>query len=359
MSTLAVYLVSAALIAGDAAATKSDAPDALRLERQVLAARQAILRGEVSFHLARMNSSGEPEQELDYRITFDGDRLRTDVDQTILCGTGNEAVLTKGLHKYVFTPSQLFYHTDITTPAGKSIALHQYDVKRARTDGYSSYRIDPRVVGVVPDDFPVLHSVRLESFLCRADRKNVLVERDVLGGVNTWHIKYDRADATAVELWVAPDQNHSVVRALLTSSYRGDTLVDSIQCENTLYGQSAEVVWYPQVVRYQRSLGGKLLWTSVLTITQAQFNQPVPEKVFTPAGMNIPKGTMVMEFPQTGGVYKIWDGAKIIPSPGKSPIADVPVRSENKSFRPVSAAICFLMIGVLSMILYWRHRLRT
>jgi hypothetical protein len=86
--------------------------------------------------------------------------------------------------------------------------------------------------------------------------------------------------------------------------------MDSIESEMKQYDVGG--VWFPEVVTYQRSVGGKIEREQVLTVDSAEFNVEADKKLFTLAGMNIPPATLVMGALDENGISQEWDGEKLV-----------------------------------------------
>ena len=354
---VALSLCCILLVLPEDRAQKDQSPEAIALEQRTLNARRAMVRGEVEYHFVRRLHSVEAEEEFECRTVFDRERLRCDVNRSVAVPSDAAAANTSTVRRSVFTEDTFFCcYLDVNNPAGGSRVLYQYRSNRPYSLSVALHRTDPRLIGVVPADPLVLHSASLESFLAPTDRTNTCVERQELGGLETWRVQYDRGDGARIRMWIAPSQDYSVVRAAEEFDYDVGNLVSTIECENRKYGSPG--VWFPHQVRYERFINEEWYYEVVLTVQQARFNQPVDEEVFTLTGMDIPEGTPVVDLPGPCKVRTIWDGRNIVPVRVGSPLPDLDAEGPEGEvpWRLLMSPVALALVALLAFFVRWRPR---
>lgn len=332
-------------------------PDAIALERRTLSARRAMACGEVEYRVVRRLDSGKIEQEFEYRTVFDGQRIRCDVSCRLpaLSNAADDAA-SSVVRRCVFTKDALFRYIKVNSPGGSTDVVCKREPNTPAPSLFYRDKIDPRLIGVVPSDPLVLHSASLESFLALSDRRNTSIERQRVGDLETWRIEHERSDRSRIRMWIAPSQDYSIVRVVIVPEWGGGSLLDRIECENREYGSPG--VWYPHRVCYERFVDGEFYYEVVLTVQKARFNQPVDEKVFTLAGMDIPEGTRVIGLSRPGQGPEMWDGSNIVPLRMHDPPGDLDADrpSGRKPFRRLTSSVALLLVALLALFVRRRQR---
>jgi hypothetical protein len=353
--TLSVFCVLAAL--AQDRAQENQIPEAIALELRTLAARRAIVSGEVEFELVRTFDPAEPGQRYEWRATFDGERVRCDVIRRLAGSSGAaDTPDASEVRRAAFTQNGFFRYSQRSRREGSTQVRYGFRSAKPCSPLIAVGKIDPCLIGVVAADPFVLHSASLESSLALPDRANTSVESKRLGGLETWRIQYDRGDGARVRMWIAPSQDYNVVRAIEELDYGCESVTHTIECENRKYGVPG--IWFPHQVRYQRFVDGKRYYGVVLTVVKASFNQPVDEQVFTLAGMDIPRGTPIFDLPGPRECPLIWDGRRVVPASVSSPSPDLDAEGPagRVPWRLLASPVALALAAVLALFVRRRQR---
>jgi hypothetical protein len=104
---------------------------------------------------------------------------------------------------------------------------------------------------------------------------------------------------------------YSVVRMEQEFKGGGTNYVDSVDLEIKKHEKSG--VWFPVSQHYQRvEDGNRVSREEHLKVTVVSLNEPLDPAVFTPAGMNVRPGSLVMYIPERDTGECVWDGSKIV-----------------------------------------------
>jgi len=287
------------------------------LEQDVLKYRHNLHRGHAIIEVTRIDGGRKKFSRIE--AFFDGSKVRTNVLQTLRHTLPDgESKESRDLYKYAFTPEENLFHTDFQTKPGEPVAAYRDDVKLLNSEtGHRvrkmnlTYRIDPRKLGIVPGDLGSLHSRGIQDILNRPDRKLINSKEINAGGHSTWMHEYQLNNGIKLKLEISPEHGPSVMAAELKFlSPRGATIIDRIDNILTQYGPDR--IWFPESIRYFRSVNGVKGSESEFRILEAQFNINIDPELFTLAGMDIPKGTMViLDPPDKEGRTFFWDGTQL------------------------------------------------
>ncbi len=278
-----IFILSLALAA--------EPQSALDIERQAMDEREKITSGEVTFDVTRRRFDREGELSRSdtsrYEVTFDGSNVRTIKNQREKFAFTNKYEFSE------FAGLKEAHKRDLTTPQGRRVYL-------------DSYRINLRLLGIVPEDTQGFKTHKVSEYLTQPKREDTKLTTLHVNNQKLFKIEYERTDfPTKVTLVIDPEKDYSVIEA------SRETPDHVSRIENTLKHYD-DKFWYPETVRYTRSFGGKMTSESLVTVKKAEFNKPIDKDVFSFKGISLPAGTRVQETPSTGPT-RYWDGEKLVP----------------------------------------------
>lgn len=163
---------------------------------------------------------------------------------------------------------------------------------------------DPRLFGLQPVPFPVLHSCGFDEFVGNKNRINARKETDTMHGQPAIRIEFENP-GRHFKLWIDAESRSNLLAASLTISNGEEFCLDCIIGE---FG----AIKFPEKVTYQRkSPEGEVLEKNVTTVIEADFSPPSLEK-FTLVGLDLPKGVFVFRSTQPNRILGSWNGTELV-----------------------------------------------
>ncbi|HKI35552.1 MAG TPA: hypothetical protein VKA46_27090 [Gemmataceae bacterium] len=355
--SLALMLV-ASLAAGDGPA---DAPAVTEVEKAVVAARQSIRKGKVSWDLKRTRPTGEVILDATQTQWFDLDtgKRRSDViTRTPMKGAAEGQGPVR--HIEGFNCERPDYYLDyFDMRLEKGVTGVQLKPLTAERKKGATELCDPRLLGLRPDSQLGLHHYQLESALDFPGREKPAIRRDRWKDTDCWVISFQTARGNSIEYWVAPSQGYNVVRAVTEATVTGKRLRGVLEVE--LAQDKKSGLWFPQRCVHEQSLEGKPgVATVVVNVTEASLNEPVDDEVFSLAGMNIRPGTLIEgELPNGKSEVWEWTGEKVAGhvNPPVGVIPPASSRHAGRSWLLIPAGVLALL-ATLALVFFIRSKRR-
>lgn len=287
--------VNVLLVSVLAALSQHGMHDAVRLMRGCITAREGISSGEVKLIQETVlygHGGGKivKRQRCHYHIVFDRENLRFARSAQ---GETKEYVLT----------ADSFMKSDGNPEHGVRIG------SRDSEEGHPGvfFRVfDPHIIGMTPALPSHWYVHRWRDFL-NTEPNECNIYEEKIGDVQAKHICYAR-NHTVVDVWIAPDQGPSVIRADLSATKGGVPLVDSMTCSNKLHGESG--VWFPEELVHRRTFNGEMVTEYTIRVTEARFNFVCDRTAFTLQGLAPEKGSYIRH---DQAPISVWDGEKAVP----------------------------------------------
>lgn len=222
-------------------------------------------------------------EELSLSLFFDGRKLRCDVER----GEGGPAIECRGC-----LPEDAYIAWRPDQEDNKSSnAVRVYDPRLVRQE--RTFLPDPRALGMVPIPLRLLHNYSLEWLNNNFTAKSS--ERVRFRGHDCLRIALESPSITSLEVWIAPELDHSVLRMVAREDFptRGTSLTNTMDCDVSKIADQES--WFPTTIRYSRiNEKGELLSDETVKIKVVSLNEPLPKSTFTLAGFGtIPRGTLV------------------------------------------------------------------
>lgn len=343
-----------ALVATESPSRVGQSLDALELCQRVSNERMKISSAIVEV-TTKTEWPNRPERVRRYRWCLDEERLRSDVQQSLIRHWSNgRSASAESTIRVVYDATEVLLYDDVRSPGENGVAA--YKVNTTNREGVQflgavqPYKVDPRKIGLIPRDQGLFYRFEPNHFLAPDDPEKVNRSPDVIDNVDVVKIEFEKG-RMPVTLWIDEARGPSLVAAETEQPYKGGVLRDSIAVELAQYGE----FWYPGVVEYERKHDGELLQRSVLKVTSAEFNIDLPPNTFTLAGLGLPIGKMVREIPAPPGPVRQWDGKQLVvlePGIDRRPLEV----SESAQSRFWLIGINLIIIGVLVALIALRRR---
>lgn len=311
-----ICMVSLTLLASFAATALGDAPSVEVIETKVIAARRAIVCGEVVIELEirRGPEKGSAKAfEHSRHLYFDGVKTRCDLLKPATVGGPESRVRVRRVECFSET-RHVYFCDEVISPRGDMVVLNDFDLGVEK----SGPVVDPRMLGLVSSDVAGLVNWEMDSFIGRPDRDQSSVVADTRGEVPCWKVSYRLRRGPWVRYWVDRDHDLNVLRLEVEYPVHGKPWIDSVE---TQYQQLEGLVrWFPLTCRYRHAEDGTVTRAEDATVRVVGLNRPVDPAAFTLAGMGVPVGMGVVQLPNELGDSRYWDGSKVVSLPDDTTI---------------------------------------
>lgn len=309
-------------------------------EESVLKARRGISKGEVRLQTRefRRNQIGDwvNGRVIMSNVYFRGDDIRTvkmygtagkvGDAESFSCFAKEDSLRLSG-KTYVYVPNL----TNPETPTTIQVAKPEY---ASSWKAMQKYLTDPRLLGLQPVPYSILHSCNLQEFVGNTRRTESKSFETVFEGtrVRVVELKNGR---NSNKMWISSDHDWNLLQAEIMSPESGRYV---IKCELSKFG----TVWYPKTVTYESyDLKGELIEREVTTTQFADFATN-PGKHLSIAAMMPVKETMLMDAQEIGKCLGKWDGKKI----GPCIDSDENIKSNRWLILIVANIIAFVALAV-------------
>lgn len=302
-------------------------------ETQALAARQAIRSVDLEFtsEYVRSRKVGGP---LDDRRTnrvhvwWINDRCR--VDRTRDSGDVRR-------ESSIWTPGRFVDWAEDYVGKGRLVlSIREYDP--------NDPPLDPRKLGIVCSDSFNLCMQPLDNYVTNAMREST-EETDVqLEGKPCRLITISTPNAVVRKMWFSKDEGGSLVKITVEkdANYR-------MAMEVAVSQDPATSIWFPKQVKFERIEAGTLRTGEEVRVNAVTFNQPIADRVFTIAGMNVPVGWPVYDQIDGTGEQLAWDGERVV-------AVQATVKQSKRGGYRRYYLVASLGLAVVAGILLWRYR---
>jgi hypothetical protein len=208
---------------------------------------------------------------------------------------------------------------------------------------------DIRLLGMVPFATFIANR-KITDIIGNASRTELIMVDDNIDGIACKKISFldDRSIPTSV--WIAPNQGHSIIR-IERNSEKFDfhtTMVVRV----TKHEPSG--IWFPtECLCTETDNAGNIRHRQDIRIISASFNSPIPDDIFTPKTMNVPKGTSASKVDRVGEASGnlIWDGNQIV-NEWEAALADLDIPARNNVTFYLLTAIGLALICVGCLLKY-------
>jgi len=222
---------------------------------------------------------------------------------------------------------------------------------------------DPRILGLQPVYRGIMYSYRIDTIMGRADRTKPALEKGKWQGHDCYVVRLElTGPKTKFAFTIIPAMDHSVVR-VEAENRRPDNTVWSATCESAMQRYGKPGWWFPKSCITESKVDGKLEWRDTVEVSDVTLNEPLPAKVFSLSGMDIPVGAIVMDTSSPGKLFE-WDGKSVVelpqPPSKKTGTSETPSQAQQRRNPPRTMLFAASgSLGVLAMValgLFYRKR---
>lgn len=343
------FLLLALLPAADAPAAD---PSVAEIEQAVLSRRRSIQRGMVSLEakISGLNSQFDEDRSTTFWFDYEKNKIRSDVVNH--WKNRNEPTYRIIQCSNCERPNYwVEYHNKPLKNAVTSITLEPLtdEVRKERL----SEIFDPRMLGLVAIRSDGLRHNHFESTLNSATRDKPKLHRDRWKGADCWVISFRINRRANCELWVVPSHGYNVARNISESLENGGKPYRvTVETEAAPVGDSG--LWFPRTCTYEAVSDGKLINKEVLRVTNISLNEPIDDKVFTLAGMDIAPDTPIAgKLPNGQPHVWTWTGTSVVDHVNPKFIPAPP--PPNKRGWLIAAAVACAFVATAALAIYLRR----
>lgn len=279
-------------------------------EQMALKSRRSIPSGEVKIRsvdyvIQGDNDEAVVERTVEYKLEFKGEKLRTLQSAGQTSDDGSLAIFAK--EEGLCVDGQLYRHDFNLAQPDEATAIPVATIEDSET--WLSLRkhvVDPRLFGIQPVPFGILHSCSYEEFLANPHRTETSTEEATVSGMPVRLVTVKRPGVIC-RMWIAPDQGWNLLKSEVVETGGQRAMLEN---RLTRFGET----WFPQEVLYlEYNSQQKLVDKNIATVLSANFDSEIPDSRFTLASLNPAKGTMVFNAAKPSQVIGRWDGDTLIP----------------------------------------------
>jgi hypothetical protein len=279
-------------------------PPANELEKRAVDHRRALLSGHVIFTGSFHSIAENRKRDVRYEIWYDADHYRVDV-----LDDDGEGKMKEIYGENCERPNHYVWYAEKNLGTDIIPLLLSVMGPGERIGGY--LKVDPRLLGMNNVPHYVVQNVPLTTYLMRTDRDKSVVSKVVYGKNPAWQVKYvlNFGVSPLITMTFAPDFGGSLVRIETDGTIHGVKHIDRTELVPKKYGKD----WFVESVVYEKTVGGKITQRDKWTVEAAEFNKPIPGRVFKMVDMGIPGGIKIhISHPDARGRH-FWDGTRIVP----------------------------------------------
>jgi hypothetical protein len=196
-----------------------------------------------------------------------------------------------------------------------------------------------------------------ESTLNSAARDKLKLRRDRWKEADCWVISFRINRRADCELWIVPSHGYNVARNISESLERGKPCRTTVETEAAPVGSSG--LWFPRTCTYEAVSDGKLIDKEEIRVTNVSLNEPIDDKVFTLAGMDIAPDTPIAgKLPDGRPHVWTWTGTSVVDHVNPKFIPEPPAPSRRGWL--IATAVVFAIVAAAALAIYLlRGRLRS
>lgn len=330
-------------------------PSVAEIEQAVLTRRRSIRRGMVSLEAKISGSNSKSDEERSTTIWFDYDKNRTRSDVVNHWKNRDEPTYRIIQCSNCERPNYwVEYQEKPLKNAVTSITLEPLtdEVRKTRL----SEIFDPRMLSMVAVKSTALQNYHFETELNSSNRDKPNLRRDHWKEADCWVISFYTNTKYRVycELWVVPSHGYNVARNIMESHPGGKPYRVTVETEAAPVGHSG--LWFPRTCTCEALSDGELIQKEELRVTKISLNEPIDDKVFTLAGMDIKPGTPIAgKLPNGEPHVWTWTGTSVVDhvNPVLIPKSLRPPRSRG---RLITAAVGCALLATAALAIFFRRR---
>jgi hypothetical protein len=301
------WVVSVCVVGlGGGSVMGEDPPTAGELAQMVLDARRAIVRGhfEIDNRTEKPTANGLRKSRTQCTVYFDGEKYRLD---RLQFGEGESVEFR---HSIAFDGQRYwrfnFDRSMVGSVPGPGIAaVYGPDNPEYKRQDFN----DPRDIGLSTRLFHFGGKHRVGGLFPSNEVRNALVVPDEIDGRRCWKMKFDWALLDG-ETWIDAERKNPIRIRFQSKPGSGDTSECVMEIQLGL--QPGSGTWFPVGYEQRQTINGSSIFDHG-RIRVVSVNEPISSEVFTLAGMNVPKGSVVHRYDLAVpiGQYS-WNGREMV-----------------------------------------------
>lgn len=212
------------------------------------------------------------------------------------------------------------------------------------------FKLDPRLIGLVPAPSSSYENYTTGSILARSDREDVSTRATEHNGEKAivHEFCWSGAPEARLQLTFVKAWGPSLVR--LVTTVHAKKWQYELRSEYQQHGVGK--LWFPKHVTYQKTEGGRVVEKETLTVEEADFDVTPPAAVFHLAGMDLPANLDAQIIGLDAPGRHIWDGNSIVKNDREAfaqRFPDIPPHTASPLWRNnyVIAAVALFLLGAV------------
>lgn len=345
---LTTFVLLALFPIADAPATD---PSVAEIEQAILKRRRSIQRGIVSFEtkISRSNSDLDVDRFTTIWFNYDKNKIRSDV---VNHWKNRDEPIFRHIQCYNCERPNYYVDYEIRPLKNGSVAMTLAPISDESKKQLDQI-IDPRMLGLVALPSGMLRHHHFETVLNSTNRDKPKLRRDRWKGLDCWVISFHNQRGTYFEYWVVPSHGYNVTRNIVKSRPASKvTRITTVETEAAPVGSSG--LWFPRTCTCETVRNGKLIEKEVLRITKISLNEPIDNKVFTLAGMDIAPGTTIAGKQPNGQPHAwTWTGTSIVDHVNPTFLPEQPPPSRRGWL--IATAVACAIVAMAALVFYFRR----
>lgn len=353
-------------------------PEISAIQQQGLAARRAIVSGELEYEVAwgvvSETPLGRPLTDDEWQPPHLRDRLvfvaspewHTFLERwnpaepsAVVNGRGEvrrasgggsrERIIVRPDRVYQFYPDPLSDGTVVGI--GENLPL---------LDKSNAWRVfHPWKFGLIPNFVDAFATHQESDYVAPAVQRKPVIELETLDGAPCWRITYRDQQGWRVRTWFDPERGMNVRMVSVEGFHPANGLSFRMSVSSQLEFHPPEGVWFPvETVLVQEATGPAYKATyERVRFTNVKVQQPIAPEAFTVKALAAPPGTGISRSYHKSGPNEIWDGKDVVPRmSGRAPIRQPGMALRSWRLPLVVVGNLLLLLGIAGWIYLQRKR---
>ncbi len=301
-------------------------PDAATLQQQALAARKAVLTGDIRYEIASSKPRDDEAQPFEWGTPRFRDHLVFDLNEGWHAfldrwvpfersGIVNGVPLTMNYpeggscERIIIRPDLIYQWYPGSFEDGTVVGIGELQTSNDLFEMQAVFH--PWKFGMMPNHVDDFLRTELEAYVANVEQNNITVVEEPFEGVNCYRVEYLSKDDVRITTWFDPSKAMNVVKVSATGTNTLGTYVVTIV--STLQHFPEAGVWYPQETIYtSKSTGRKTpSYAERIRFSDVKLNIPVSPEQFTVKALEAPPHTGIVRGYDKPGPSEEWDGEKV------------------------------------------------
>jgi hypothetical protein len=212
---------------------------------------------------------------------------------------------------------------------------------------------DPRRLGLVVWFYESINQLGYEEALLYPNRDHFAVEAGIEDEKPVTKVSFRGSGSDPLrsgQYWRSESQGGFPVFISLRFGEGEKETVRSVTTKLKQWGKKQ--IWFPSEVVFRLTIGNKVMAEEVDTVTDATFDEDIPEGTFSLAGLDLPKGRLV----DVDGKIMTWAGDRLVARPSQLDRQEDINRPSRQQLSLLAGSLLFALVAVLLMRRYAKRK---